>query len=89
MRSGTLTLPRRRAALRVRSSAVFLGLDKLLKDVKSKAFANVHPNEEEFAELTKETTATAAFDEEFGSVGNAVAAQSQAHLRPAPPPTTA
>ena len=69
MRIGVLTLPQNDEALciRVLMHAEYLGLESLLEEVKIKAYENMHPDSEDHP------ASVAAFDEEVGSLADAVA----------------
>ena len=65
----------------------YLGLEALLEEVKAKAYANMHPD----GAQDDERPAAAAFDEEVGSLADAVAskvlpARYFAPAEPTPPP---
>ncbi len=87
MRIGVLTLPQNDEALciRVLMHAEYLGLESLLEEVKIKAYVNMHPGSEDHP------ASVAAFDEEVGSLADAVAmkvlpARYFAPAEPPPPP---
>ena len=84
MRIGVLTLPQADEALciRVLMHAEYLGLESLLEEVKLKAYVNMHPDSEDHP------ASVAAFDEEVGSLADAVAAKvlPARYFAPAEPP---
>ena len=75
MRLGSLTLPKHDEELcaRVLLTAEYLGMDALLAAVKSKAYANMHPDAD--ARNDDDRPAEQAFDEEVGSLQDAIDSQ--------------
>ena len=87
MRVGTLTLPKHDEGLCVRAllHAEYLGMDALLTDVKSRAYANMRSEDSRRDDARPPAI---AFDEEVGTLADAIAAGvlPQRFFAAAPPP---